>query len=70
MTDSTRVFVQDDFVSQAESERMAAQRLMRVLDEEAAKRGRTVAGEVSVLASDVSPFGFRTMRLEAETESR
>ena len=70
MPESKRLFVQDDYASVAESERMAAQRLMKALDEEAAKRGRVLSGEVTVMASEPSPFGFRTMRLEADTEAR
>lgn len=69
MTESKRLFVEGAF-HETEGERMAAQRFMRALDDEAAKRARVVSGDVTVLASEASPFGFRQMRLEADTVSR
>lgn len=69
MSPSTRLFVQGDF-HVSESERMAAQRMMRALDEEAAKNARVVSGEVTVMASEPTVWGIRTMRLEADTVSR
>lgn len=64
------MFVQDDYCHVSESERMAAQRLMRELDKRAAENGREVSGDVTIAASEVSPFGYRVMRLEADTVSR
>ena len=60
-----RMFAEGEF-SPPESERMAAQRLMSVIDEAAAQHGMVVTGEVDILASAPHPLpSVRTMRLEA-----
>lgn len=65
-----RMFAEGEFAP-PESERMAAQRLMAVLDESAAGHGMAVSGEVDVLASDPHPLTqARTMRLEADVVTR
>jgi hypothetical protein len=65
-----RMFVEGEF-SAPESERMAARRLMRELDDEAARNGVAVTGDVTIMASEPSLFAApRTMRLEADVVSR
>lgn len=65
-----RMYAEGEFAP-TESERMAAQRLMRVLDESAAGHGMEVSGEVDILASDPHPLTqVRVMRLEADVVTR
>lgn len=65
-----RMFVEGEF-QPPESPREAAHRMMARLDEEAAKRGMAVTGDVTILASDESIFGApRVMRLEADVVTR
>ena len=65
-----RMFVEGEF-THPESERMAAQRMMAVLDEAAAGHGMVVTGDVEIAASEPSLFGVpRKMRLEADVVSR
>lgn len=67
---SKRMFAEGEFAP-PESERMAAQRLMSVLDEAAAGHGMAVAGEVEILASEANPLtDVRLMRLEADVVTR
>lgn len=67
---SKRMFVEGEF-SEPESERMAAQRMMRVLDEAAAGHGMRVDGDVEIATSKQSPFAVpRKMRLEADVVTR
>lgn len=65
-----RMFVEGEFVH-PESERMAAQRMMQVLDEAAAGHGMKVAGDVEIATSEASLFAVpRKMRLEADVVTR
>jgi hypothetical protein len=65
-----RMYAEGEFAP-PESERMAAQRLMQVLDESAAGHGMSVTGDVDILASDPHPLTqVRMMRLEADVETR
>lgn len=65
-----RMYSEGEF-SPPESERSAAQRLMRVLDEAAAGHGMAVVGDVTIQASDPHPLTqVRLMRIEADVETR
>ena len=65
-----RMFVEGEF-AHPESERMAAQRMMKVLDEAAAGHGMSVSGEVEIATSQTSLFAVpRKMRLEADVVTR
>lgn len=65
-----RMFVEGEFAD-PESERMAAQRLMKVLDESAAGHGMEVAGDVEIATAPPSLFAVpRKMRLEADVVTR
>lgn len=65
-----RMYAEGEFVP-PESERMAAQRLMSVIDEAAAEHGMAVTGDVDILASDPHPLTqVRMMRLEADVVTR
>lgn len=65
-----RMYAEGEFAP-PESERMAAQRLMAVLDESAAGHGMVVSGDVEILASEPHPLTqVRMMRLEAEVVTR
>lgn len=65
-----RMYAEGEFAP-PETERMAAQRLMSVLDEAAAGHGMAVSGDVDILASDPHPLtDVREMRLEADVVSR
>ena len=65
-----RMFVEGEFTDR-EGERNAAQRLMRELDDAAAKEGMQVVGDVAIAASETSLFAVpRTMRLEADVSPR
>lgn len=67
---SKRMFVEGEF-AEPESERMAAQRMMRVLDEAAAGHGMRVDGDVEIATSKPSLFAVpRKMRLEADVVTR
>lgn len=68
---SKRMFVEGEFTDR-EGERNAARRLMAHLDEEAAKNGMVVTGDVAIAASEPNRFFAvpRTMRLEADVETR
>lgn len=65
-----RMFVEGEF-AEPESERMAAQRMMKVLDESAAGHGMVVSGDVEIATSKPSLFAVpRNMRLEADVVTR
>ena len=65
-----RMYVQGEFTP-AESERDAAARLMRELDDEAARNGMAVTGDVEILTSKQSVFAVpRQMYLEADVVPR
>ena len=65
-----RMYVEGEF-QPPESPREAAHRMMARLDEEAAKHGMAVAGDVTIMASEESVFGApRVMRLEADVVTR
>jgi hypothetical protein len=59
-----RMFV-EGIIGTNESPRMAAHILMKSLDEEAAKAGHRVTGDVQIFESDTTKPGA-TMRLEAD----
>ena len=60
-----RMFVEGE-IAYNESHRMAAHRLMKALDEEAAKAGHRVTGDVAIGEYPPATFGTVTMRLEAD----
>ena len=65
-----RMFIEGEFTDD-EGIRMAARRLMVELDNEAAKVGMAVVGDVEISASKPSLFAVpRTMRLEADVVTR
>lgn len=65
-----RMYAEGEFAP-PESERMAAHRLMSVIDQSAAEHGMAVAGEVEIQASDPHPLTqVRIMRLEADVVTR
>lgn len=66
-----RMFVQGEWNDAHESTHAAMQRLMRELDDEAARNGMVVKGDVAVAVSERSLFAVpRTMRLEADVVTR
>ena len=66
-----RMFVEGEWNDAAESTHGAAQRMMRELDEAAAKEGMVVTGDVAIAVSEKSLFAVpRTMRLEADVVTR
>ena len=66
-----RMFVEGEWNDRYENPRAAAQRMMRELDEAAAKEGMVVSGDVSIAVSEPSVFAVpRTMRLEADVVTR
>ena len=66
-----RMFVEGEWHDRYETPRAAAQRLMRELDDEAARNGMVVHGDVSIAVSEPSIFAVpRTMRLEADVVTR
>jgi hypothetical protein len=65
-----RMYVQGEFAP-PESERTAAERLMRSLDDQAAKNGMAVTGDVEILTTKPSLFAVpRQMYLEADVVPR
>lgn len=65
-----RMFVEGEF-SDREGVRNAARRMMRELDDEAARNGMVVTGDVAIAASEPSLFAVpRKMRLEADVVTR
>jgi len=66
-----RMFVEGEWNDRDESTHAAAQRMMRELDDAAAKNGMVVTGDVAIAVSDRSLFAVpRTMRLEADVVTR
>ena len=66
-----RMFVEGEWNDAHESTHAAAQRMMRELDEAAAKAGMVVTGDVAIAVSEKSMFAVpRTMRLEADVVTR
>lgn len=66
-----RMFVEGEWNDLHETTRTAMQRLMRELDEEAARNGMVVSGDVAIAVSERSLFAVpRTMRLEADVVTR
>jgi phosphodiesterase/alkaline phosphatase D-like protein len=71
MTQYKRMFVEGEWNDAHESTHAAMQRLMRELDDEAARNGVVVTGDVAVAVSEKSVFAVpRTMRLEADVVTR
>lgn len=66
-----RMFVEGEWNDLHESTHSASQRMMRELDEAAAKAGMVVHGDVAIAVSERSLFAVpRTMRLEADVVTR
>lgn len=66
-----RMFVEGEWNDAHESTHAAMQRLMRELDDEAARNGMVVSGDVAIAVSEKSLFAVpRTMRLEADVVTR
>lgn len=66
-----RMFVEGEWNEAHESTHAALQRMMRELDDHAAKHGMVVSGDVAIAVSDRSIFAVpRTMRLEADVVTR
>ena len=66
-----RMFVEGEWSDAHESTHAAMQRLMRELDDHAAKHGMVVTGDVAIAVSEKSLFAVpRTMRLEADVVTR
>ena len=66
-----RMFVEGEWNEARESTHAACQRLMRELDDEAARNGMVVSGDVSIAVSERSLWAVpRTMRLEADVVTR
>jgi hypothetical protein len=66
-----RMFVEGEWNDLHESTHEACQRLMGELDDEAAKNGMVVTGDVAIAVSERSIFAVpRTMRLEADVVTR
>ena len=66
-----RMFVEGEWNDAHESTHAAMQRLMRELDDEAARNGMVVTGDVAIAVSERSLFAVpRTMRLEADVVTR
>lgn len=60
-----RMFVEGE-IAYGESPRAAAHRLMKTLDDEAAKEGHRVTGDVTIGEYPPATFGIITLRLEAD----
>ena len=66
-----RMFVEGEWNDAYESTHAASQRMMRELDEAAAKEGMVVTGDVAIAVSPRSLWAVpRTMRLEADVVTR
>jgi hypothetical protein len=66
-----RMFVEGEWNDAHESTHAATQRLMRELDDEAARNGMVVTGDVAIAVSERSLWAVpRTMRLEADVVTR
>lgn len=66
-----RMFVEGEWNDSHESTHVAMQRLMRELDDEAARNGMVVTGDVAIAVSEKSLFAVpRIMRLEADVVTR
>ena len=66
-----RMFVEGEWNDAHESAHAASQRLMRELDDEAARNGMVVTGDVAIAVSPRSLWAVpRTMRLEAGVVTR
>ena len=66
-----RMFVEGEWNERHESTHSAMQRLMRELDDEAARNGMVVTGDVAIAVSEKSLWAVpRTMRLEADVVTR
>lgn len=66
-----RMFVEGEWNDARESTHAAMQRLMRELDDEAARNGMVVSGDVAIAVSEKSLFAVpRVMRLEADVVTR
>lgn len=66
-----RMFVEGEWNDAHESTHTAAQRMMRELDDAAAKEGMVVSGDVAIAVSEKSLWAVpRTMRLEADVVTR
>ena len=66
-----RMFVEGEWNERYESTHQAMQRLMRELDDEAARNGMVVSGDVAIAVSERSLWAVpRTMRLEADVVTR
>lgn len=66
-----RMFVEGEWNDAYESTHAAMQRLMCELDDEAARNGMVVTGDVAIAVSEKSLFAVpRTMRLEADVVTR
>lgn len=66
-----RMFVEGEWNDSHESTHAAMQRLMRELDDEAARNGMVVSGDVAIAVSEKSLFAVpRVMRLEADVVTR
>ena len=66
-----RMFVEGEWNDAHESTHAAMQRLMRELDDEAARNGMVVSGDVAIAVSEKSLFAVpRVMRLEADVVTR
>ena len=66
-----RMYVEGEWNDHYESTHAAMQRLMRELDDEAARNGMVVTGDVAIAVSERSLWAVpRTMRLEADVVTR
>lgn len=66
-----RMFVEGEWNDAHESTHAAMQRMMRELDDEAARNGMVVSGDVAIAVSEKSLFAVpRVMRLEADVVTR
>lgn len=66
-----RMFIEGEWNDARETTHQAMQRLMRELDDEAARNGMVVTGDVAIAVSEKSLFAVpRTMRLEADVVTR
>ena len=66
-----RMFVEGEWNDAHETTHAAMQRMMRELDEAAAREGMVVTGDVAIAVSERSLFAVpRTMRLEADVVTR
>lgn len=70
-TQIRRMFVEGEWNDSTESTHAACQRLMRELDQVAAKEGMVISGDVAIAVSERSLWAVpRTMRLEADVVTR